>query len=189
MGARGGNFMSDSRQEVRKVLQRFQDGYTARDSSRLDSFMDLFAAIEETEMIGISAAVRGENEWFQGPEQIREIVESDWTYWGDVVLDVDDAKINVLDKVAWLSACGVVVQTDTHDKAMPFYVRQMVDLFEEEGMDPDMQLMEATHFGLRRLRERRLGMGYRWPFVLTAVLVRQASDWRFAAIHWSMPVD
>jgi hypothetical protein len=73
-------------------------------------------------------------------QEVRKVLQ-------ELQLDVDDAKINVLDNVAWLSACGVVVQTDKHDKVMPFYVRQMVDLLEDESMDSDAQLMEATHFG------------------------------------------
>ncbi len=33
---------SDQIEAVRKVLQRFQDGYTARDVDHLDGFMDPF---------------------------------------------------------------------------------------------------------------------------------------------------
>ena len=176
-------------QEVRQVLKRFQDGYAARDLSKLDEFMELFAPGDDIELIGIGASVRGGNEWFQGPQAVREIVESDWTYWGDVNLDVDGAQITVRDDVAWLSTSGTLAQTDTFDKALPFYLEQMKELLEDESVVPDARLMEATHFGLRRLRERRKGIGYRWPFVLTAVLVRTASGWRFHTIHWSMPVD
>jgi hypothetical protein len=176
-------------QEVRQVLERFQDGYAARDLSRLDEFMELFSQSDDIELIGIGASVRGGNEWFQGPQAVREIVESDWTYWGDVNLDVDGAQITVRDDVAWLSTAGTLAQTDTFDKALPFYLEQMKELIEDESVVPDARLMEATHFGLRRLRERRKGIGYRWPFVLTAVLVRTASAWRFHTIHWSMPVD
>jgi hypothetical protein len=49
--------------------------------------------------------------------------------------------------------------------------------------------MEATHFGMRRLRERSKGPGYSWPFTFVAVLVNAADQWQFHTIHWSMPVD
>ena len=74
--------------QVRDTLRRFQEGYTTRDLSRLDEFMQLFAQEGGPELIGIGASVRGENEWFEGPAAIREIIESDWTYWGDVWIDV-----------------------------------------------------------------------------------------------------
>ncbi len=179
----------DRIEQVRTVLSKFQEGYIARDISGLDAFMELFEAGDTCELIGIGAAVRGGYEWFQGSAQIREIIEGDWIYWGDVSIDVEGAKISCLGEVAWLSTSGSIAQTDTHDKALPSYLKQMVDLLEEKDVDPDSKLMEATHFGLRRLRERQKGMGYKWPFVLTAVLINSSGKWRFSTIHWSMPVD
>jgi hypothetical protein len=175
--------------DVRSALQRFQDGYTARDVSALDAFMELFVPGDDAELIGIGAAVRGGNEWFQGTEAIREIVESDWTYWGDVRFDVAGAKITALGDVAWLSTSGELVQTLAFDDAVGFYIDQMKDLLLAEDAGPDDRLMEATHFGVRRLRERHKGVGHCWPLVFTAVLVRSEGDWRFHTTHWSMPVD
>jgi hypothetical protein len=174
--------------QVRQVLGRFQDGYTTRDVSKLDEFMELFSP-DDVELIGIGASVRGGNEWFEGLEAIREIVESDWTYWGDVVIDVEGARITVLGDVAWLSTSGDLVQTPVLDKAMTFYVQQMQEMIENENLDPGTRLMEATHFGLRRLREKHLGSGHRWPFVLTAVLARGEDGWRFRQVQFAMPVD
>jgi hypothetical protein len=175
--------------QVREILQRFQDGYTARDLSRLDEFMQLFSQDGNPELIGVGAAERGGTEWFQGSEAIREIIESDWTYWGDVSIDVAGARITAVGDVAWLSTTGKLTQTGTFDEALPFYLQQMKGLLENEELDGDGRLVEATHFGMRRLRERHKGTGYAWPFVLTAVLVRAEGQWRFHAIHWSMPVD
>ncbi len=181
--------MSDPTQAVRDVLQRFQDGYTARDVAELDAFMTLFAPDEDIELIGVGAAKRAAAEWFVGPPAIRDIVEGDWTYWGNVELDVAGAQIHVRGDVAWLSTTGVVVQTQAFDKALPGYLQQMKDILGNEDFDPDTQLMEATHFGLRRLRERSKGLGYSWPFTFVAVLVESDHAWRFHTIHWSMPVD
>jgi len=180
---------ADPTDQVRATLQAFQDGYSARDFDRLDDFMALFVEDEGIELIGIGAAEPGSNEWFQGPAAVRDIVEGDWTYWGDVVLDVPGARITVSGDVAWLSTHGQIVQTSTHDEALPFYMEQMETLLKDESMDIDSRLMEATHFGMRRLRERAKGMGYGWPFTLTAVLQRVDGRWRFHTIHWAMPVD
>ena len=97
--------------EIRAMLQKFQDGYTARDVTQLDDFMQLFAPNDEIEMIGIGAAKRAATEWFEGRSRIREIVENDWLYWGDVRLDVDGAKITLNGETAWLSTTGTVNQT------------------------------------------------------------------------------
>ena len=174
---------------VRAVLQKFLDGYRIRDISTLDDFMTLFDQGEDIELIGIGASERGGLEWFEGYEAIREIILSDWTYWGSVELDVDEAKITILDHVAWLTTTGTLEQTDTFDQALPQYLQQMQDILAHEGRDPDEKLMEASHFGVRRLRERLKGSGYRWPFVFSAVLVKRAGEWKFHTIHCSMPVD
>jgi len=175
--------------QVRQSLAKFQEGYTARDVAKLDEFMQLFVQGEEAELIGIGAVTRGGNEWFQGLSAIREIVESDWLYWGDVIFDVDGARITVRDETAWLSTTGKLVTTQERDKALEFYLRNMKELLEQEEASLDERLMEATHYGMRRLRERQKGLGFGWPFVFTAVLVKDRGEWRFHSLHWAMPVD
>ncbi len=175
--------------DVRTVLQRFQDGYTARNLAGLDEFMLLFVQDGSIEMIGIGAAKRATNEWFEGVARVREIIESDWKYWGDVRLDVDNAKITVCGDVAWLSTTGTVTQTQAFDTAIQFHLNDMKAIFDQDGLSADEKLMEATHYGMRRLRERAKGLGYSWPFTFTAVLVKEGSEWRFHTLHWAMPVD
>ena len=179
----------NAKSAVRDLLRRFQDGYTSRDVSMLDDFMNLFVNSDDIELIGIGASTRGANEWFEGVQPIREIIESDWTYWGDVDIDVDGAKISANNGTAWLSTSGTLTQTQAFDKALPFYVKQMSELLEDEDKDQDTRLVEATHFGMRRVRERHLGLGHSWVFVLTAVAIEVDGGWRFHSIHWSMPVD
>ena len=181
--------MEQATEEVRATLQRFQDGYTARDVARIEAFMRLFASEEDIELIGIGAARRSANEWFVGPAAIRDIVEGDWTYWGNVELDVPGAQIHVRGEVAWLSTTGAVIQTQAFDRALPQYLQQMKTILEDDSLDPDTQLMEATHFGMRRLRERSKGQDHAWPFTFVAVLIHSDGAWRFHTIHWSMPVD
>ena len=83
--------------EVRKVLQKFQDAYTERNLEKLDSFMELFVSSDNAELIGIGASKRGGYEWFEGLEKIREIIQSDWEYWGNVVIDIAGAKISSME--------------------------------------------------------------------------------------------
>lgn len=179
----------DHRSNVRSALQKFQDGYIARDVTKLDDFMQLFVQDEGIEMIGIGASKRAENEWFEGLERIRYIVEGDWTYWGDVKLDVDGAKITVQGDAAWLSTTGTVTQTETFDKAIQLHLDDMKAILDKDELSADEKLIEATHYGMRRLRERSKGIGYSWPFTFTAVLTKDGQNWKFHTIHWAMPVD
>jgi len=175
--------------EVRSALQKFQDGYTSRDIKKLDEFMQLFVQNDSIEMIGIGASKRAENEWFEGLDRVRYIIEGDWTYWGDVKLDVGGAKITVQGDVAWLSTTGTVTQTKAFDTAIQFHLDDMKAIFDKEELSADEKLIEATHYGMRRLRERSKGMGHSWPFTFTAVLIKDGNEWRFHTLHWAMPVE
>jgi hypothetical protein len=175
--------------EVRTILQKFQDGYKTRNLEKLEDFLALFVSGNDIELIGIGASKRGGYEWFESIEQVSEIIKSDWEYWGDVALDVTGAKISVKGEVAWLTTAGTLEQADTFDKALPIYLEQMTAILQAEDKDADEKLLEASHYGVRRLRERLKGVGYQWPFVISAILQKEAGQWRFHTIHWSMPVD
>lgn len=174
---------------VQAALQRFQDGYTAREVARLDDFMQLFVQSDEIEMIGVGASKRGGPEWFQGLAAIREIIEGDWTYWGDVRFNLEGAKITLLGSVAWLSTDGVLISNQEYDKALPFYVNTMKELLENDSLSLDARVAEATQFGVNRMRDRIYGVGHPWPFTFTAVLVKIDAGWRFHTIHWSFPAS
>jgi hypothetical protein len=174
---------------VRSTLQKFQDGYTSREVDRLDEFMQLFVQSEAIEMIGIGASKRHASEWYEGISRVREFIGDDWRYWGDVRLDVEGAKISIHDDVAWLSTTGTVTQTRAFDTAIEYHLNDMKNFFDKEDLSADEKLMEVTYYGMRRLRERSKGIGYRWKLVFTAVLVRVEAEWRFHSQHWAMPVD
>ena len=182
--------MDESKIEsVRHALQSFQDGYAARDISRLDEFMQLFVQSDEIEMIGVGASKRGGPEWFQGIAAIREIVEGDWSYWGDVRMNVEGAKITAIGSSAWLSTDGVLISNQEYDKALPFYINTMEELLGKEELSLDARVAEATQFGVNRLRDRIYGIGHPWPFTFTAVLIFVQEAWRFHTIHWSFPAS
>jgi hypothetical protein len=185
--------MLDSQMEqVREVLQHFQELYQARDTNRLDEAMRLFAADDDIEMIGIGARERSGPEWFRGKQQIRDIIAGDWQYWGEVYFDVPGARITRKGETAWLTTSGKLVQTIEHAEAMEQYLqqmREMLDAMQETTARADSVMMEVIHFGVRRLREWSLGPGYAWPMVFSAVLILEIDGWKFHTLHWAMPAD
>ena len=176
-------------QQVRDVLQKFQDGYAVRDKSKLDEFMELFAPTDEVELIGVGASERRGSEWFNGRAAIRDIIDGDWTYWGVVDIDVEGTRITVSGETAWFSATGTLTSGNEYEEAFPFYLEQMRDLLMDERKSLDDRLTDATHFGVRRLRDRMREKGAKWPFVITAVLVKTDGKWGFHTIHWSFPAE
>jgi hypothetical protein len=177
---------SGSLSEVRGVLQKFQDGYTARDLKSLDQFMGLFEEDAGLEVIGTNAIDREHIEWCLGQQAMRNLVEIDWKYWGDVSLDVDGARIHVLGDVAWLATLGTVTKIEDVETSC----QRMLNRFEEilkKPIDKEEKLLEIVREGSNTLCEVGKGETYVWPLRFTAVLTRRNGTWKFHQMNFSFP--
>lgn len=172
--------------EVRGILQKFQDGYTHRDLTQLDEFLQLFEPSAEVEMIGIGASKRGGYEWFEGIDSIREIIESDWKYWGEVNIDVNGAKIRFHNDVAWLSTTCTLAKTD-FTESIPFFLDMVKEKLEDESKSPSERLNDIALFSTNRLSDMQRKIGHVWPQVITMVLVKHEKNWQIVELHWSIP--
>ena len=89
---------------VKGALQQFQDGYTARDLSRLSEFMGrLFPEDEPIVLCGTDGG-----EWIQGRASVQQFIGGDWAHWGSVRLVTNDVVISSSGDVAWLATTGTV---------------------------------------------------------------------------------
>jgi hypothetical protein len=92
---------------VLQVLRLFQDGYVKRDIAQLDPFMRrLFPDSDEILMLGT-----GSLEWMRGYAPVRQLVKSDWQYWGDARFAMDDSIIWASGDVAWVATVGTVTSS------------------------------------------------------------------------------
>jgi len=98
-----GNANADVRKEITDQLQMFQDGFTARDTSVIGSYMDQLFSRENVLILGAMP-----NEIYSGFTEATDLVQSDWLYWGDVRFLMDQSHISVRDSVAWVATIGKV---------------------------------------------------------------------------------
>ncbi len=172
-------------EEVRALLQEFQNGYTARDRDRLDRFMDLFVQSDELEVIGTKGIRPGEQEWCCGTAAVRGLIEDDWQGWGDVVFDVDGAHITVQGDVAWLATAATATMTIPTDHVYGGFLAQTKNTLEDEVLSPRDKMIEITRLGADLLFESPLGETFVWPFRFTAVAVRVNGAWKFHQMQFS----
>jgi len=175
-------------EKIMETLKAFEEGYAKRKVDEIDTFMNLFSKEEDVQMLGIGATEPGAYEWFKGREEIREIILSDWTYWGKVKFRFDLIQITEKNGVAWFSLPATLEQLDANDESWDFYASQMKELLEDESLSAHDRMFEAAHFGVRRVREKNLGAGYEFKMVISGVLLKE-DKWKFHTLHWSMPVD
>ena len=166
------------------LLKAFQDGYTTRDVSKVDEFMELFTP--DVEIIGTNGIKPGVDEWYIDRSSARELVEGDWQSWGDLRLDLENASVKVNGSVGWIAIAATVsmkIGAENYDSYLQF-IRQYID-------SSDLPAEQKLHFILRggtnTVYELRRGEQFVWPLRLTAVAVEDAGLWKFAQMNFSFP--
>lgn len=99
-----GNAGPQVRAEILQQLELFQKGYTERDTSILESYMEQLFSKENILILGTMPG-----EIYSGYVEAAELVGSDWLYWGDVSMLTESSNISASDSVAWFSMIGHVV--------------------------------------------------------------------------------
>lgn len=176
-------------QAVRNTLKAFQDGYDRRDKSLLHDFRKLFVPEDELEVIGTGAVEPGDDEWCLGLEAASALVENDWEGWGDLALDVADARIHVEGEVAWLATTGTVTMDLDTTETYRDYLEYLKQVADDESLEPRLRLLEMLRGTSNTLFEAERGMIYTWPLRFTAVLLRRTVEgekrWLFHQIQFS----
>ncbi|MBI3172600.1 MAG: hypothetical protein HYZ25_02700 [Chloroflexi bacterium] len=171
-------------QEIRALLDVFQEGYTKRDLSQVDAFLDLFT--EDVEVIGTNGQRPGVDEWYLDRASARELVHGDWEGWGDLRLDLTSTSIRTRGGVGWIAASATVSQTigtENYESYLNF-VRRFLD---ESTLPAQQKLHYILRGGTNTVFEISRGDKFVWPLRLTAVVVREASGWKFAQLNFSFP--
>lgn len=167
--------------EVRQVFQRFHEGYVKRDLNGLDAFLaDLFPRDDDQQIIGT-----GSDEWLFGLEGARDLVGSDWEFWGDVAFDVPAARISVRGDVAWIAAKGTVSRTIPVESFQQSTLDYVKELLQEGKGTVAERMLEVYRAANNTIYETSRGDRYIWPLRFTAVLVKEEGRWLFRQMQFS----
>jgi hypothetical protein len=98
-----GNAPDSIRKEIIDQLSKFQDGYSRRDTSQVDTFMQSLYSKENILILGTMPG-----EIFSDYERASYLVQTDWESWGDCKFVVDSANISSIGNIAWFSTGGYV---------------------------------------------------------------------------------
>ena len=180
--------MTEELNEITATIQAFQTGYINRDLETLDAFMDLFCDDGKLEVIGTGAHVKGRGEWCLDTLALRKMIASDWKDWGDLRLDNDPFNIHVHGNTAWFAARGTVSRTLEPAQSYQNFMGYLKWVTENEPEVPAKEkLLDVLHGGVLTLTQAEQGATYIWPIRLTAVLVKEAGQWRFCQMTFAFP--
>jgi len=92
-----------TRAEILTQLNHFQDGYTRRDLSQVDSFVAHVFSGENILVLGTMP-----DEIYDTQRDVEKLIYSDWNAWGDCTFLMENAHISSSGQVAWFSTIGFV---------------------------------------------------------------------------------
>lgn len=170
--------------EIRSLMQTFQDGYTRRDLSRVDSFMELFT--EDAEVIGTNGLKPGMDEWYTDRASARELVAGDWEGWGDLRLDLDSMSVHSRGDVGWVAAAATVTKA-IGEENYASYLDFVKNLIEQSELSAEQKLLHILRGGTNTVYELRRGEKFVWALRFTAVVVQEADGWKFVQMNFSFP--
>lgn len=87
------------RKEVIEVLQLFQEGYTKRDTTIIDEFLNMFS--DDIVYMGVAS-----HEFFKGKESVRKLTLWDWKKWLYLKIPIEKIDIRINNEVAWFEVVG-----------------------------------------------------------------------------------
>jgi hypothetical protein len=176
--------MMTSEQQIRDLLNSFQDGYIQRDLNQVDAFMQLFTS--NAEVIGTNGQRPGVDEWYTDRAGARELVEGDWEGWGDLRLDLANTSVRVNGDTGWIAApCTVtsIIGAENYQSYLDF----VKEYIETSPLPAEQKLHFILRGGTNTVFELRRGEKFVWALRLTAVVVREPDGWKFAQMNFSFP--
>ena len=170
--------------EIFSLLQTFQEGYSRRDITQTDSFMELFT--DNAEVIGTNGVQPGVDEWYMDRASARELVQGDWESWGDLRLDLDSISIHSRGDVGWVAASATVTKIIGAENYASYleFIRNYIDT---PDLSAEQKLLNVLRGGTNTVYELRRGEKFVWALRFTAVVVREADGWKFAQMNFSFP--
>ncbi len=174
----------NSNDEIRALMQVFQDGYTRRDVSQTDAFLQLFT--EEAEVIGTNGVRPAEGEWYMDRSSARELVAGDWEGWGDVRLELETMSIHSRGEVGWVAAPATVTQI-IGEENYQLYLDFVKSYIDRPELSAEQKLLNILRGGTNTVYELRRGEKFVWALRFTAVVIREADGWKFAQMNFSFP--
>lgn len=178
-----GNANEEVQLGVRDTLGKFQTGYSKRDITLKDRFVeDLFW--EDTDALVVAT---GDGECCLGRKEISQLVEIDWGYWGDFSIDIDGAIVSAYGDVAWVTTEGVLKKDLKIDKMYDNCVKKIRDNLEGE-FEAKNKLVQALKAIANCFYEENLGKEVIRPVRFSAILINKNSTWKFHNIHFSYPI-
>lgn len=177
------------RNEVKETLKKVQEGYIKRDVSIIDQFMNELVFKDDN----VFAVGTGDDEWCFGRDEVKELFESDWQYWGDLTFDTDNPILYSYGDIVWVAVQGYVKYEFKDDKeTYERYLKIVRSHFDDSDemlkkMSQKEKLATINYILTHKMRDREQKVRqYNWPVTFTGILIHHEQKWVFKYMQFSM---
>lgn len=171
--------------EIKKVIKNLQQGYSERSINNIYEFMEkLFIKDESLWVLGTST-----EELFFETEEVKNLFESDWQYWGDVFINYEEAYVGIKNDLAWFAAKATLKQSFEDSKERyESYVNFIKEKAEDKELTAKQRLTFINWVLALTYHQREEGKReYFNPLNLSGVLRKVEGNWKFVQLHFSIP--
>ena len=178
------NKLHIEKEEIIKVLEKFQQGYTNRDTTIVEEY------VEELFTNDILIIGTGASEWCKNSDDVIKLVRNDWKYWGDLKINIGEAKIRVANNISWIAVTG----TSTRNFESEEYIydrygfNDINRILASKNLTRKIKLLEIITDAADLLREVELtGTKFVYPIRVAGSLVKENGKWKFKQMVFSYP--
>ena len=192
-----GHAPDNIKKEIFDVLEVLQQGYIERNFAEVDQYMEkLFHTQEDVMILGTS-----DEEWFLNYDEAKELLSSDWQWWGDVTFNINETLVSASEDIAWLTTTGLVkYQYDNSEQTYERWLNNVIYESYFKNGEEDFNLEELDKATLKNnfleinwlLNHKLHDWGaekreYLSPIRFSAVLKKVDGRWIFKQMQFSFP--
>lgn len=175
-------------QKIHNLLVALNEGYQKRDIGTIVHFMEnLFDVNKSVQLMGTS-----DQEIYCGYDSAKELFVSDWKYWGEFQLDLQEYVEKQIGSIVVIHLNAVVEQTfEDNEETYDNFLDLVKTLIVESDLDTlEVRQHESVWFLNHLLHPRSVGKRInKWPVKVDMVLSEDNSKYSVRQIVFSIPVE
>ena len=197
MGLKGQNTDPDQkiRDEVKKFLSEFQEGYAKRDLAKVREWTHALMT-KDVCIMGTNAVFPHSGEWQTGIDKAEELFANDWKRWGVFAADIDNSDIRILTPdVVMVAMTATVTKSPengfgrSNEENMDRCLRRLAELEKDAAKSARLKLFTAIWDAGMVLKHTELGETFVWPIRISRVLIKKQGNWKMTQTHYSYPMS
>lgn len=169
---------------IRNRIYQLQEDIFNNKSENLDFGFDKIFARNSQVLV-----VDTKNSYHRGKSEIIEYFKQCTNIWDTISIDINSTLVNSDGQVAWVTTYGLITSEIDEQTAIERQVSSINSIIHETTCDPTQKLFRIRRDIAFTLEETARGEQYTWLCRLSAVLINQEGDWKFAYIQLSLPSE